>query len=91
MPTRDDFRSELQAQIGRAQNQGRPHVEINAGELHRAVGGYPSKGGRSHAMPVCCAAMREEMERVKAEIVYKPACGKGAALTIRYHLPRSKS
>jgi 5-methylcytosine-specific restriction protein A len=59
-------------------------VDINAGELHRAVGGYP---GRSHRMPICCAAMREEM-RAGDEGVTSPASGYGASLTIRYLLPR---
>jgi hypothetical protein len=42
-----DFRAELEAQIDRAQKQGRPHAEINAGELHRVVGGYPSAADNS--------------------------------------------
>jgi hypothetical protein len=37
MATMDDFREELEAEIGRAAKQGRPHIEINAGELHRIV------------------------------------------------------
>jgi hypothetical protein len=39
MPSTVDFRTELAAQIARAAKQGRPHIEINAGELHRTVGG----------------------------------------------------
>ena len=35
MITMFDFRRELLAQISRAAKQGRPHIEINAGELHR--------------------------------------------------------
>ena len=34
MPTTEEFREEAQAQIARAVRQGRPHIEINAGELH---------------------------------------------------------
>jgi hypothetical protein len=49
MPSADDFRRELTAQIERAAKQGRPHIEINAGELHLVVGGYPPKAGESHA------------------------------------------
>ena len=37
--------------------RGAGHVEINSGELHRAVGGYP---GADHRMPMCCDAMYEE-------------------------------
>jgi hypothetical protein len=41
-----DFRKELLAQISRAAKQRRPHVEINAGELHRIV----SRDENRHAM-----------------------------------------
>ena len=81
----EDFRSELNAQIGRARKQGRPHIEINGGELHRVVGGYP---GPAHGMPMCCEAMRAELRRGNAEIVYETHSGQGAALTIRYKFPR---
>src|SRR5229473_7876636 len=36
-----DFRMELRAQLERAQKRSAPHIEINAGELHRRLGGYP--------------------------------------------------
>lgn len=85
IPTSDDFRKELHAQIQRAIRQGRPHVEINAGELHRAVGGYP---GESHRMPMCCQAMRDELQNGDATVVFETTSGNGAALTIRYKLPR---
>jgi hypothetical protein len=88
MPTTNEFRAELQAQISRAHRQGRPHVEINAGELHRTVGGYPPQGGGSHAMPSCCAAMRDELARGRADIIHETQSGQAAALTIRYYLPR---
>jgi hypothetical protein len=52
MPTTDEFRAELHAQIERTSRQGRPHVEINAGELHRKLGGYPPKAG-PHSMRLC--------------------------------------
>ena len=84
MPTIDDFQTELLAQIDRARKQGRPHAEINAGELHRALGGYPTKNAKDHSMPTCCNAMRKESERRRAEVVYEPSKGKGASLTIRY-------
>lgn len=84
MSTVDDFRSELRAQIDRAQKQGRPHIEVNAGELHRVVGGYPGSG---HRMPVCCQVMHAQ-HRNGDVIVFQPAEGKGASLTMRYKLPR---
>ena len=88
MPTTDDFRAELSAQIERARRQGRPHAEINAGELHHALGGYPPKSGTSHAMPSCCNTMWEEFRRGNAEIIHETASGRAVALTIRYKLPR---
>ena len=84
MPDANDFRRELDAQIDRARRQGRPHVEINAGELHRTVGSYPG----DHRMPICCQVMRQEANRGGATTIYETASGDGAALTIRYDLPR---
>ena len=81
MPSVDEFRNAISAQIVRARNQNRPHVEINAGELHRALGGYP---GNSHQMPSCCAAMRVDYENTRPEVVFNPQSGDGASLTIRY-------
>jgi hypothetical protein len=88
MPSADDFRTELTKQIDRAVKQGRPHVEINAGELHRKIGGYPPKAGENHAMPTCCNVMLDELNRGNAEIIHETESGQAAALTIRYHLPR---
>lgn len=88
MPTTDDFRAESKAQIERATKQGRPHVEINVGELHRVIGNYPSSDVGHHSMPSCCAAMREEFDRGKAEIIHQTESGNAPALTIRYTLPR---
>lgn len=84
MPSMEDFRRELKSQIDRAQKAGRSHVEINSGELHRKIGGYP---GTDHRMPMCCKAMRE----IKASgdvVVLEPEKGEGASLTVRYLLPR---
>jgi 5-methylcytosine-specific restriction protein A len=80
---------ELDAQIERAQRQGRQHVEINAGELHRTVGGYPSESGAPHRMPLCCSVMRDELERGNAEIVHQADSGQGSSFTVRYLLPRA--
>jgi 5-methylcytosine-specific restriction protein A len=88
MPATEDFRTELLAQIARAAKQGRPHVEINAGELHRTVGGYPPKAGQSHSMPSCCNVMHDEYDRKRDEIVHETDSGQAPALTIRYVLPR---
>ncbi|MCG8358750.1 MAG: hypothetical protein MI920_24555 [Kiloniellales bacterium] len=82
--TTERFQTEVRAQIQRARTQGRPHAEINAGELHRQVGGYPPS---SHGMPQCCNAMRGEMSS-RDTVVFEPPKGKGASLTIRYELTR---
>jgi 5-methylcytosine-specific restriction protein A len=88
MPATDDFRSEIQAQIARAVRQGRFHIEVNAGELHRSLGGYPPSGGKAHSIPACCNVMREEMRRGRAEIIHETGNGNAPSLTIRYYLPR---
>ena len=84
MPTMDDFRRELDARLKRATKAGAPYVDVNSGELHRELGGYP---GANHQMPVCCDAMYE-FSRVGDKIITQPPKKKGASLTIRYKLPR---
>jgi len=85
MVTQEDFANEINAQIDRAAQQGRPHVEINAGELHRLLGGYP---GPNHRMPVCCEAMRK-IQEPSDKLVFSPPEGNGASLTVRYSVPRA--
>lgn len=85
MASRNDFRAELAAQLARATQQKRSHAEINAGELHRVIGGYP---GPDHDMPPCCNVMKEAFDASRDEIVHEPPKGLGASLTIRYALPR---
>jgi len=79
--TTDDFRRELLAQIDRATRQGRTHVEINAGEIHRIV----SPNENRH--PMACNAMREILKADDIE-VFSPPAGNGASYTVRYALPR---
>jgi len=90
MPGVMEFRKEILALIERAANQKRPHVEINAGELHRSVGGYPPKPGQTHSMPSCCDAMRDECVGRKTEIIYQTDSGNSASFTIRYYLPKAE-
>jgi 5-methylcytosine-specific restriction protein A len=78
------FKTELLAQLRRAERRGAKSLEINSGELHRIVGGYP---GRNHRMPICCDAMYEA-QKAGDRVTLKPPKGKGASLTIRYRLPR---
>jgi 5-methylcytosine-specific restriction protein A len=79
-----DFLAEIEAQVMRAQKRGAAHIEINSGELHRKIGGYPGAG---HRMPLCCDAMYF-VQSYGDTIISSPRRGKGASLTIRYKLPR---
>lgn len=82
MVSSEDFERELILQLGRARGRGALHVEINSGELHRTVGGYP---GPDHRMASCCDVMRKHMRPGDIEIS-APDKGKGASLTVRYLL-----
>ncbi len=86
MAAADELRPELESQIDRAHRQGRPHVEINAGKLHRKVD--PITVGKT--MPTCCSVMMQEYRRGNAEIIFQPPSGQGPWLTIRYYLPRPR-
>ncbi len=85
MASMDDFRSALQSLFQAAESRGTPYIEINSGQLHRIVGGYP---GPEQRMPSCCKVMYNE-QKADDEVISRPASGKGASLTIRYRLPRS--
>lgn len=78
-----DFRTTLRQLLDEASRLGFVAVEINAGRLHRLVGGYPST---NHRMPGCCNVMRGEMKEGDV-VVAEPPSGRGASLTIRYRLP----
>ena len=81
---RRGFRSNPSRRMQGAEHASKTTVEINSGQLHREVGGYP---GQNHRMPMCCAVMRSEMSAVDA-ILREPPKKQGASLTIRYKLPR---
>ena len=87
MPTKAEFSVEIHASLRRAELAGAKHLEVNAGELHRLLGGYPSENGMSHQMPSCCDAMQDE-QRAGDTVIASPPKGRGASLTIRYKLPR---
>jgi 5-methylcytosine-specific restriction protein A len=80
----DVFRSALQKLFEDARNRGESILEVNAGELHRQVGGYPAP---NHKMPVCCSVMRAAIADGDS-IVAEPPSGRGASLTITYRIPR---
>jgi hypothetical protein len=89
MPTAEEFRLELHRMMLEAIRSGNEFAEINAGDLHRRVGGYP---GPNHRMPVCCEVMRTAVAADYGDvIVASPPAGSGATLTIRYHIPRPES
>lgn len=67
--------------ILRKLNSNAGYVDVNAGDIHREVGGYP---GTNHRMPVCCSTMRDLM-KADDEIIASPPKGNGASLTIRYY------
>jgi hypothetical protein len=86
VPTAVDFKRELFRMMADAQNAGNEFVEINSGELHRRVGGYP---GRDARMPNCCQVMKAQLALDYGDaVVDEPPSGQGASLTIRYRLPR---
>jgi hypothetical protein len=68
----------------RAESAGERYLHVQAGELHRAVGGYPAANAR---MPTCCDVMRAAM-RPGDVIVHRPPKGRGASYAVRYVLPR---
>jgi 5-methylcytosine-specific restriction protein A len=83
-PKAEDFRTALAEILTSASALGFVAVDVNAGNLHRRIGGYP---GSDHRMPQCCDVMRGEMSPAD-EVVTEPPSGQGASLTIRYRLPR---
>lgn len=84
MPTKDEFRDALKSAFRDETARGADHLVINAGELHRRLGGYPAP---NHQMPSCCNAMYDEKKPTDT-VVQTPPKGRGASLTIRYRLPR---
>lgn len=53
--TQEDFARALAKRMREAASLGDDHDDVNAGELHREVGGY---SGPNHRMPTRCTAMR---------------------------------
>lgn len=84
MPTKAEFAKAIAAKFRAGELRNADHLDLNAGELHRELGGYPSA---NHQMPSCCDALLDA-QRTRDTIMAKPPKGKGASLTIRYNLPR---
>jgi transcriptional regulator with XRE-family HTH domain len=79
-PTAKDFEAALNASFASAWRQGLDHLDVEAGSLHRQVGGYP---GSAHRMPLCCAVMRKAM-RPGDRMLQEPPKGDGATVRVRY-------
>lgn len=84
LETSQTFHDALDRLFAAALENGQSTARVQAGELHRKVGGYPST---NHRMPVCCAVMKRRMGEADA-ILVSPPKGAGANLTIEYRLPR---
>lgn len=69
------FEKEIARIMEEARLVGESYVDIKAGDVHRKVGGYPSK---NHRMPVCCEVMYS-LKKPKDEIISAPPKGKGQA------------
>lgn len=84
IPTDLDFQKSLDDLFAQAKQNNATEITIVSGDLHRSVGGYPSK---NHRMPICCAVMRRNMTSGD-RILSSPPKGDGATLVIKYQLPR---
>ena len=82
--TADDFRDELARLFEAAANVGRAQMVVRAGDLHRAVGGYP---GTNHRKPMCSNVMYAGMVEGD-EVLSAPPSGQSASVAIAYRLPR---
>jgi hypothetical protein len=82
--TASTFQFALQCLFLKAENGNLSVLDVNAGQLHREVGGYP---GNNHRMPLCCDALRKSMGPGDT-IVNSPPKGNGASLTVRFTFPR---
>ncbi len=83
-PTSRDFERALWGLLKDAAQNARDHVDIDAGGLHRLVGGYP---GTDHRLATCCSVMRQNMKNGD-RVLAQPPRGVGARLLVRYELPR---
>ncbi|MCU1625032.1 MAG: hypothetical protein JWL79_3877 [Frankiales bacterium] len=82
LPNAETFKAALEKVLERARAKGAPFVDVSAGALHRATGGYP---GPHHRLDACCVVMRGALKRGDM-VLQEPRSGSGATLTLRYHL-----
>jgi hypothetical protein len=83
-PRKQDFEVELHHQFAQARRFGKSYVNVNSGDLHRSVGGYPR---RAHRMSLCCRVMYRAMDAWDL-ILFTPPEEVGGSVTIRFALPR---
>jgi len=79
-PTVWDFQNQLMAILNAGRQIGKSYVDVESGNLHTQVGGYPDF---NHRMPVCCEVIRKMM-RWGDSILKEPSSGQDATLMIRY-------
>jgi hypothetical protein len=83
MPTTEEFRAELARRFIEAHAKGQQYLEVNAGELHKSLGG-------NQQYPPCCNAMHHYYTEKSDQITKTSPSGKSPSLTIRYQLPKEK-
>lgn len=52
LPSKDDFKKEMQHQIDAACSNGAKYIDLLSGEVRRKIGGYPEKDGKHASLPV---------------------------------------
>ncbi len=77
----EKFRVALADAFAQAHTEGKPFLEIRAGDLH-----YRLSFG-SNRMPLCCNAMHQA-RREGDEVLESPPSGLGPRLRIKYKIPR---
>lgn len=87
MPTIEEFLDEIRSQLRAAELTGASEIELNAGQVHRKMGGYP---GLNHRMKACCEALYAEMHDGLDEVLAAPGRRYGASVTVRFGLPRPR-
>lgn len=72
--TTRDFQTELDEVFAATEQEGQASVEVNSGDLHRRLGGYPAS---DHQMPICCQVMHANFRAETDTLVDSPPKGKG--------------
>lgn len=88
MVTTAEFKATIKIKLRVAQAIGLNFLDINAGDLHTFLGGYPGNQNNNR-MPACCNAIRYYFEEGVDLILEQPNGGAGATLTIRYIFPKN--